>query len=1126
MTRVGNFFSRIRFSVILILLFSFFLACKKETKKLFTKVDADDSGVDFVNVINETAGLNILTYEYLYNGGGVAAADFNNDGWCDLYFTGNAVSNRLYLNRENLRFEDITVSAGVSGRSSWKTGVTTADVNSDGWLDIYVCYSGADTTQNLSNELYINNGVNANGQLTFTERAREFGVDAPGTFSTQSTFFDYDRDGDLDMFLINHGNHFFSPFINTNKLRNMRHPNFGNRLYRHDIQREGAGTAKHFFTEVSAQAGIHGGGINFSLGVSISDFNNDGWPDIYVTNDYEEQDFFYINMHDGTFKETSKSSFGHFSRNGMGTDASDFNNDGRIDLVEVDMWPEDNYRQKLLKGPDDYNRYQLMLDSGFHHQQMRNTLQLNQGNNESSVPHFSEIGQLAGVSATDWSWAPLLADFDNDGYKDLFVTNGYLRDFTSLDFLKYTVEDAKKEAAQKRKKLELFELISKMTSTKTSDYIFKNEGDLTFKNVTTDWGLYEPNLSFGSAYADLDNDGDLEIITNNTNEVAKIWLNHQSEDLSNHYVDVKLIDFPINTYAIGSKVYLQSDSAQQLQEVSLTRGFQSSVAPILHFGLGSSTAKHSLKVIWPDGKITSSIIEETNRLIELSYKSAVLSPEKEDEVQPVFKDVTEASGIDFIHKENHFVDFDREPLIPYQMSRYGPALAIGDVNGDGHDDFYAGGAADQKSVLFIGTGNGKFVRSKSQPWDIDAAQEDVGATFFDVDGDRDLDLFVVSGGNEFEGGSDLLDDRLYLNVGNGTFTKAPEDATPKDHINGSCVAAGDYDLDGDMDLFVGGSVRPSAFPYHSPSAILKNETDKRTGKVRLVVATKEVNPDLREVGLATDAVWADINNDSWVDLIVVGEWMPIRVFENHQGKLEETNISTLSKSDGLWSCIRPMDLDEDGDIDFIVGNAGTNLPWTITPTKPLTLRYGDFNADNRIDPIISYYNFENEYPIATRDELLFQLPVLKKHYNNYSSYASATMSEILSQGGISSPQYKCVRTTQSISLINDGFGNFQVGALPRAAQMSAIRITFLMKKGQKKRAEIFAYGNFYSAKTQFGHLDASFGVVLAYDRSSFSIKNTSLVNGLFDARKGGIIDQRYVLILMNSAPIRLFEVVK
>ena len=642
------------------------LSCQHKADLLFTKIPPDVSHVHFENKIIESPEVNILSYEYTYNGGGVAAGDFNNDGLCDLYFTGNMVSNRLYLNQDELTFKDITESAGVGGRELWKTGVTTVDINADGWLDVYVCYSGPELNQSFSNQLFINNGFDSNGELTFTERAEEFGLSGPGTFSTQATFFDYDRDGDLDMFLLNHGNHFYSPFINTNKLRNTRHPQFGNRLYRNEfISTATKKDSTIFFIEVSDDAGIHGGGINFGLGVSISDLNNDGWPDIYVTNDYEEQDFLYINNRDGTFSDCTKKSLGHFSRNGMGTDIADYNNDGRPDLIEVDMWPEDNYRQKLLRGPDDYNRYQLMVDSGFHHQQMRNTLQLNAGLDENGLPVFNEIGQLSGISATDWSWAPLFVDVDNDGFKDLFVTNGYLRDFTSMDFLKFTVANARTEAKENGEDLKVFELVSKMASTKTRDYLFRNNADLTFSDKTVDWGLSTPNLSFGAAYADLDNDGDLELITNNTNEPATIWKNNSEQLPGNSFLSVQLIGPTGNTFAIGAKVTVESQNQIQSLEQFPTRGFQSSVDPILHFGLGESKQVLQVKVIWPDSKQTSLSAIPSNQRLLIKYEGAVNNVEStKTKESPIFENFTEECGVQFIHRENSFIDYDREPLIP------------------------------------------------------------------------------------------------------------------------------------------------------------------------------------------------------------------------------------------------------------------------------------------------------------------------------------------------------------------------------------------------------------------------------------------------------------------------------
>ncbi|HYG17619.1 MAG TPA: VCBS repeat-containing protein [Ohtaekwangia sp.] len=1110
-----------------------FTGCHSEDKNttLFTKLSSTDSGIDFENKIEESPEVNILTYEYTYNGGGVAAGDFNNDGWCDLYFTGNTVSNRLYLNEGDLKFKDVTTSAGVAGRDLWKTGVTAADVNGDGWLDLYVCYSGPDAKQSLSNELYINNGADKNGTVTFTERAKAYGLDAPGTYSTQASFFDYDRDGDLDMFLINHGSHFYSPFINTNKLRNSRHPQFGNRLYRNEMIVAKGGDIKpgEYFTEVSQEAGIHGGGINFGLGVSISDLNNDGWPDIFVTNDYEEQDFMYLNNHDGTFTETTKKSFGHLSRNGMGTDIADFNNDARPDLIEVDMWPEDNYRQKLLKGPDDYNRYSLMVDSGFHHQQMRNTLQMNEGTDRDGVPVFCEIGQLAGVSATDWSWAPLFVDVDNDGFKDLFVTNGYLRDFTSMDFLKYTVEEARRKAKEQGTELEMYALVSKMPSTKTSDYLFKNNGDLTFTNHTKAWGMELPNLSFGAAYADLDNDGDLEIITNNTNENATVWLNAAASG-KNHHLRVRLKGPEGNTLGVGAKVLLSNGDSVRMQEQYPTRGYQSSVDPVLHFGLGQWEQVDKLEVIWPDGKVSSMTNVKSNQVIEVNYASAAAAPVQTGAVSTKrFRDITTDSKIAFVHRENNFTDFDREPLLPYQLSRLGPALARGDVNSDGTGDFFIGGASGQPGVLYIGDGLGHFTEAKQQPWHADALKEDTGATFFDVDADGDLDLFVVSGGNEFPQGSEMLDDRLYMNRGKGNFIKAPSGVVIADHASGSCVTAADYDKDGDIDLFVGGRLLPGNFPLTSPGAVLKNETLKN-GQIRFSVATKEVNPDLREPGMVTDARWTDFNNDTWPDLIVVGEWMPVRIFENKKGKLFEVKHPSLDHTAGLWSRIDPFDFDGDGDTDYVLGNAGSNLPWRISKEEPLTLYYSDFNKDGSVDPMICYTSQGSQYPIASRDELLHQLPSLRKKFTTYASFGKATVNDVFDKSALDEAKQLSVYTTQSAVLENLGDGNFKVTGLPLPAQLSSVNGIVTEDFNGDGFVDILLAGNFYPYRTQFGRSDASLGLLLFGDGkgawrpamwqetgfyASGDIRNMAFIKG-----KSG---RKFILLNRNNDKVSLID---
>ena len=1110
------------------------MGCQKQVDTLFTRLPPAQSGINFENKIEESDSINILSYEYAYNGGGVAAGDFNNDGLCDLYFTGNTVSNRLYLNRGDLKFEDVTEDAGVGGRSLWKTGVSVADVNGDGWLDMYVCYSGPEVSLSLSNQLFINNGSNKEGTPTFTERAKEYGLDAPGTYSTQASFFDYDRDGDLDMFLINHGNHFYSPFINTNQLRNTRHPEFGNRLYRNNTisTARPSEVSESYFTEVSQEAGIHGGGINFGLGVSVSDINNDEWPDIYVTNDYEEQDFLYINNKNGTFTECTKHSFGHLSRNGMGTDIADFNNDSRPDLIEVDMWPEDNFRQKLLKGPDDHNRYNLMVDSGFHHQQMRNTLQLNAGIGPDGFPVFCEMGQLAGVASTDWSWAPLFADVDNDGFKDLFVTNGYLRDFTSMDFLKYTVEEARMEARQQGQQLKLYELVSKMSSTKASDYLFRNNGDLTFSNHSKEWGIGIPNLSFGATYADLDNDGDLELITNNTNEPATVWINHASEQRANNYLRIRLKGSPLNPFGIGTKVFVESGKSIQMREQFFTRGYQSSVDPVLHFGLGTDTSAEKIRVVWSDGRQSTLNNVNGNQSIEILHSSSVPGENQKDSISDwLFKDVSESSKITFTHRENSFNDFDREPLIPYQLSRLGPALAKGDVNNDGFDDFYVGGASGQSGQLYMGDGRGHFIPAAQQPWEEDLAREDTGAIFFDADGDGDLDLFVASGGNEFILGSEVLDDRLYLNQGNGKFTKAPPGSTIGDHSSGSCVVAEDYDKDGDTDLYVGGRLLPGNFPATSPGAVLRNETDTRSRKVKFTVVTKDVNPDLREPGMVTDALWTDFNGDKWPDLLIVGEWMPVRLFENRKGKLVEVQNPSLVNTWGLWKKIAPFDFDGDGDVDYVLGNAGSNLPWTVSETQPLILYYSDFNEDGRIDPVMCYTSEGNEFPVASRDEMLTQINSLRKKFTTYAQYASADIEDVFGRTHLAASKNLKVQIVQSSVLENLGQGNFRLLPLPLTAQFSSVNGILTQDFNRDGFSDILLAGNFYPYRTQFGRSDSSLGLLLLgngkgkfepvpWDESGFfaqgDIRNMVLLQGEHG--------RKFVLLARNNDKMSLIEV--
>lgn len=1063
------------------------ISCKRPTVTLFSQLDAIRTGIRFNNILEETETQNIFTYEYLYNGGGVGVGDFNNDGLPDLYFTGNTVANKLYVNAGNMHFKDVTIQAGVSGKKAWKTGVSIADINGDGWLDVYVCYSGLGTDEDRADQLFINDAGRPGAIPTFTERAREYGLDAPGTFTTQVAFFDYDLDGDLDMFQLNHANQFYSPFFNTRRLRQARHPKYGNRLYRNE---------GNHFTETSTEAGIMGSGLNYGLGVAISDLNQDGWPDIYVTNDYEEQDFLYLNNHDGTFRETLKESLSHISKYSMGVDVADINNDIRPDVITMDMLPEDNHRQKLLRGADEYDKYQIAVDSGYHRQQMRNMLQLHQGYSPAGIPVFSEIGQLAGISNTDWSWSALLADFDNDGFKDLFVTNGYVRDFTNLDFLKYDFADARQQAGTGDNALYssdgrannvrlLYELTRNIPTSKVSNYAFRNGGQLQFSNQTSAWGLQNSTVTTGAAYVDLDNDGDLDIVTNNTNASAGIYRNNTDQLGRNHHLRVKLVGEKANRFGIGAKVYVTTRFSQQVQEAYPVRGYQSTVDNTLLFGLGAATQVADVCVMWPGGHISSyqGIKADTTLVVRQTESGANLPLSVADKAtQPLFKDFTNLSGLFYRQQENSYVDVKFEPLIPVQLSRQGPMMAKGDVDGNGTEDVFIGGPAGQSGQLFLQSLDGTFVSASKQPWSADKSCEDVGCLFFDADTDGDLDLYVVSGGNEFPLGSAQLQDRLYINGGRGQFSQAAPGTIPIETASGSCVVSADYDQDGDLDLFVGGRIRPGQYPLTSPGGILRNDTDRQTHQVLFTVATAEVCPALKQPGMVTDALWTDVNGDHWPDLLVVGEWMPISLFINQGGKLvDQSKAAGLAGTGGFWNRISSGDLDNDGDTDYILGNLGLNSSFRASPTQPIQLYAGDFNDDGRIDPLICQYTQGKSYPVASRDELLEQISTLRKKFIRYAQYADVTIRQVIDPDMLDKAHVSTVSILQSSYLENKGNGQFRLHPLPIETQFSTVQGIVTGEFTGDSHLDILLAGNYFPFRVREGPCDASFGILLAGD---------------------------------------------
>lgn len=1126
----------------------------QDSTTLFTLLSPAETGVHFTNKLVETDSLHVLNYEYLYNGNGVGIGDFNNDGLADVFFSGNTVQNKLYLNKGKLKFEDITDKAGVMGNGTWSTGVSIADVNADGLLDIYVCHSGKLPPEKLVNELFINEGVPAgspNGVPTFINKAKEYGLDAVGTQSTQAAFFDYDLDGDVDMFLLNHSVKTYNPLLNTRKTRSTPSPEYGNRLYRNDSER-----GKIVFTDVTKEAGIVNNPINYGLSVTISDLNGDGWADIYTTSDYTEQDYCYINNKNGTFRESIRTSFTHISQYSMGADIADYNNDLRPDVMTLDMMPEDNRRQKLLKGADEYDQYHLLVDSGYHHQSMRNMLHLNQGEDERGDLRFSEIGQLAGVSNTDWSWSALFTDVDNDGWKDLFISNGYLRDYTNMDFLKYTVADARIEEAQKGNiKFRTFDLVKKMPSTKLSNYIFRNNHDLTFANATKQWGLYRLSVSNSAVYADLDNDGDVDMIVNHQNEPSSIYRNNAETQLAlteigksgkANYVNIRLKGRDENTFALGAKVLVVCESngivERQFQELYPVRGYQSSVDYTLHFGLGTYTTIKEIKIFWTDG--SESVLQKVgaNQTLTINQNDTMLTRGTETfdaliKQQALFSDATKQSGLNFTHSENEFVDFKSEFLLPYQLSRMGPTLATADVNGDGLEDIFLGGAMEQSSALYLQQQNGQFALAPLQAWKDDNLCDAVGALFFDADGDGDKDLYLAFGGNEPEPNSAAYQDKLYLNDGKGGFTKANSDALPSMPSSTQAVAAGDFDGDGDLDVFVGGRCLPGSFPLAGRSYLLRN--DSNIGVVHFTDVTEAVCKDLLKPGMVTSAAWQDMNGDKIPDLVIAGDWMPVKLFLGERDAMRQGGSSILRdasqeagllNTSGMWTTITVRDLDGDGDADMVIGNCGMNNQFHISKEKPMQIFARDFDNNGVIDPILCYYIQGKKYPYPSRDELLEQITPLRRKFVKYADYADATLETIFPQEQIAQATvFTCDYDATSIFL-NDGKGKFTVKALPILAQFSKVHGIVVDDFNRDGREDILCVGNFYPYRVQMGRSDASLGVLLYGDKKGNFTPQMPYQSGVYaggDVRAIASIKSasggNMLIIAKNDAPVQVLR---
>lgn len=1086
---------------------------KKDDQKLFELLSPDETGVHFNNRLHEDDQLNILTYEYFYNGGGVGAGDVNNDGLTDLFFTGNMTESKLYVNKskdQRIEFEDITAKSGIDIPEGWARGVAMVDINADGFLDIYVCRAGPAQAGKLSNLLFINQKNN-----TFKEEAKAYGLDYSGN-TTQAAFFDYDHDGDLDAYLVTNVMNMRGPNNIRAKVSDGSSAN-ADRLFRNN----GNGT----FTDVSRESGILEEG--YGLGIAVTDVNSDGWPDIYISNDYVSNDLLYINQQDGTFKNEIASYFKHQSYSAMGNDAADIDNDGLVDFITVDMLPEDQVRRKNMFGLMNYDRHLSELRMGYEPQFMRNTLQHNEGSIPGqNRPAFSEIGRYAGVEATDWSWGALFADYDNDGFRDLMITNGYPKDITNRDFVIYRMAEYEMQmrsgSGDSRK---LAEALKKVESAHVPNYLFANNHDLTFANKSAEWGFDIPSFSNGAVYADFDNDGDLDVAMNNIDREAFLYENHSDRKPDQHSLTVKLKGPALNRDGFGAKIWVWTAKGKQYAEHSPYRGYQSTTEPNReHFGLGNAAQIDSLTIVWPDSRIQVLKQVKTDQILELDHTKAAGNASANypaSKVNAPLFTALKSGGIDFQHKDDLYIDFKIQPLLPHLLSQNGPGIAVADVNGDGLDDFYVGGAFNQSGRV--------FVQDKQQHFTSGALvagqkyEEDMGSLFFDADGDGDQDLYVVSGSNEFEAGSRYYQDRLYMNDGKGHF-KLNADALPPLAASGSTVNAADFDRDGDLDLFIGGRLSPGAYPMPGESYLLRNDGGK------FAEVTQQICPEIQGIGMVTTALWTDFDRDGWVDLIVAGEWMPIVFYKNNQGKLVNVSAQTgLKNTTGWWNSIVSGDFDEDGDIDYVLGNVGLNSEGKPSVDKPLTLLAKDFDKSGTMDPVLARYIGDDLYPVHPRDEMTSQMNFLKKRFVYYADYSKAKIIEVFKPEELQDARQLVCETMQSAMLENRGGGKFALKYLPPAAQMGPVYGLLAEDFDHDGHLDLLLSGNSHATESISGRLDGLNGLLMQGDGKGGFKPLTAARSGIFvpgDAK--GMAHLRLgngsslVLAAQNNAPLLAF----
>lgn len=1049
-------------SLFLLIPLIIFFSCSKEKSTHFIQLSSSETNIDFSNNVENTPEFNIQNYLYFYDGGGVAAGDINNDGLPDLFFTGNSVPNRLYINKGNFQFEDITESAGITHiPDSWSTGVTMADVNGDNHLDIYISKVNY-LNKKGPNQLFINNG-----DLTFTERASEFGLDFEG-YSTQAAFFDYDVDGDLDLFLLNHSFHSEETYGPAEELRQRTHPQAGDRLFRNDGDS---------FTDVTQESGIYSSALGYGLGIAVTDINQDGYPDIYIGNDFHEDDYFYINNGDGTFSELLYEMMGHTSSASMGNDAGDINNDGLTDIVSLDMMPNDHEVYMSSGGPDMVVVAQTKERFGFGNNNNRNTLQVNQGFYKDGLPRFSETAFASGIAKTEWSWSALLADFNNNGFQDLYITNGLPKRPNELDYVS-TLQRVRQQFSGQERDEQVYSLVERMSSVHVSNYMFQNNKDLTFTDVTNEWGFDEPSYSNGAVYTDLNDDGKLDIVVNNINREAFVYRNNFATEDSTHFLKVKLNGEAANTSGIGAKLFAYVGNQTLYREQMPTRGFHSSVDHILHFGLDEHTVIDSLLVIWPDRRYQKLLNIQTDQTLKVSQSNSKgefdYDAFRQSSAEPLLTDVSQELGINHSHTENTFDDFNREPLMPYKLSKRGPALAVGDVNGDGLDDFYLGGSKGYAGKLFIQQEDGSFNESPNNDFRADSESEDVDAIFFDANGDGLNDLYVVTGGNELTGNAPDLLDKLYLNQGNGDLRRARNNV-PAIPVNSSVVRQADIDGDGDPDLFVGGHSIPWRYGVGPKTSILKND-----GNGFFTDVTQEIAPDLQTAGNITSAAWIQNPDKSVPDLIIAGEWMNVQYFENQQGNLVlKTDEMELGNLNGLWQGIHSADLDGNGYQDIILGNFGTNSRFEASQDSPLKLYINDFNENGQTAPIIAYSPDGTERPFEQLDEILAQIPGVQERVRSYRDYASKSLEEIFTPAKLDSALEKEVTDLRSMVLMNSDNGEFIQKLLPVEAQLFPVFDILAKDINDDGILDLLLGGNLYDVKPSVGgRQDAGFGLVL------------------------------------------------